>query len=289
MKAIALVCLLLAGPALAQPDQPHRVKLTVTGVMEYWGVMGAYIKPKKGSPVHFATATPQGEAILAHCQDGDVCTLSGWFDIDRDGAQLQQLLFIKQVTPLPMDTLTPKQATGPNAWRRLTVIGRVHYGTLDSAVSADQGPDIGFLSDTKIGGKILRRCTRSAVCKVSGWVSPDNTGTFIDKLAAVTRLSPAVVIGDAPATADEDDWMKEVIKQGRLAIGRDAHGRGVWLTDGQDVSYRLAYTAQLPRPVRTVLEQLAADGSLVAVTGTLNVRPVGAATLDTRLPIRVFK
>ncbi|HMV40066.1 MAG TPA: lysozyme inhibitor LprI family protein [Plasticicumulans sp.] len=69
--------------------------------------------------------------------------------------------------------------------RELRIVGRVRYGTLDSAIETESGRSYGFGSDSAIGARILDTCGDRGVCEVSGFVDADDTLT---RVLSVRRL-----------------------------------------------------------------------------------------------------
>lgn len=69
--------------------------------------------------------------------------------------------------------------------RELRIVGRVRYGTLDSAIETENGRRYGFGSDTAIGARILDVCADRELCELTGFVDADDELT---RVLSVRRL-----------------------------------------------------------------------------------------------------
>ncbi|WP_394753620.1 hypothetical protein [Crenothrix sp.] len=95
------------------------------------------------------------------------------------------------VSDLYGDDPTPPVASDAGKLKKMTVTGKILYGTLDSGIEdINGGPGLTFLSDSKMAAKIFKKCQQDDICKISGLVkvSYDDGGGVLSKLVSVKLI-----------------------------------------------------------------------------------------------------
>ncbi|MDD5272623.1 MAG: hypothetical protein PHU14_07890 [Methylovulum sp.] len=271
-------------PAEAKDEAPApltRKRMTVTGTLVY-GRDFFSITPQHGKPLSFPLYDTVAERVLATCQGGDVCTLSGWAEVDDEGeGELIQLTSVTLVQPMLIDERSPAEkaaAQGSNSLPPMTSIGRLSYDEY-GAINLDpyNAARFSILDSNDLYYKLYARCRNGDVCKVTGLGVHDGRGDELTVLQSIQLLRPTLTIPETEANTGR--YFAYLEMRGKVEAGQDDAGDGfwfhltpvpLWLDKGDKIRYKIANASHLDQKARTTLTQLATKRVTVTVRAAVN-------------------